>query len=311
MTRTPEQIIQLLKEKLSPDLQKKVGNVLFGSNKDIAKLQKVKPPKDGSVPELDTKWEKELLRNIRFWTMKSTDPIAVFFRNNKELLKTLAKEFPLALQPPIGTQVFRGTSIKTDSLKNAFIKKQYKVLKVGGREVFHFKNLEYNPARDSQSWTTNPKVAFKFNGNADYTSTIHVVYSTKVDKDFLFNPELMDIVFNGKESETVRIEKKGTFEAFVDSGVFLTSWKLEPIDSFIHKLTKAKPFFEPIIIKYNKLAARENKQWSDEEQIMLVSSIVEIIDAVEEDRAPVGFVGIWSKSYRKATQDFIKSVKDR
>ena len=36
MMRTPKQVIQLLKEKLTPNLQKKVGNVLFGSLNTIA-----------------------------------------------------------------------------------------------------------------------------------------------------------------------------------------------------------------------------------------------------------------------------------
>lgn len=298
--RTPEQVLEhlrQLKEKLTPNLQKKVGNVLFGDNEKVAKLQGAK------TPEKNTAWEDDLYDKIRSWVNDSDDAIAKYFKKNKELLKTLAKDFPSVLQPPIGEQAYRGTSIKTNSLKVAFMKKQYKVLKVGGREVFHFKNLEYNPIRDSQSWTVDPKVAFKFEGRADNENAVHVVYTTKVNKDFIFSPELMNIVFGAKEAEVVRIGKKGTFEAYVDSDIFLNTWKLEPKDNFIHKLTKAKPFFEPIIIKYNKMAAKYNKSMG-EEMILPVRSIEDII-AADED--PIGFR--FDEEYASAVQKFIKSVK--
>lgn len=300
--RTPEQVLEhlrQLKEKLAPDLQKKVGNVLFGDNEKVAKLQGAK------TPEKNTAWEDDLYDKIRSWVNGSDDAIAKYFKKNKELLKTLAKDFPSVLQPPIGEQAYRGTSIKTNSLKVAFMKKQYKVLKVGGREVFHFKNLEYNPIRDSQSWTADPKVAFKFEGRADNENAVHVVYTTKVNKDFIFSPELMNIVFGSKEAEIVRIGKKGTFEAYVDSDIFLNTWKLEPKDNFIHKLTKAKPFFEPIIIKYNKMAAKYNKSLG-EEMILPVRSIEDIVAA---DEVPIGFR--FNKEYASAVQKFIKSVKSK
>ena len=192
MMRTPKQVIQLLKEKLTPNLQKKVGNVLFGSLNTIAKLQKAKIPVDGSEAELNTAWENDLYANIESWIEVSEVSVAKFFAKNKELLQTLAKEFPSVLQPPIGKLAYRGTSIKIDSLKNAFIKKQYVIVKVGGREVFHFKNLGYIPNRESQSWTVDPKVAFKFEGRANNEDSVRVVYAIRVNKDFIFSPELMN-----------------------------------------------------------------------------------------------------------------------
>lgn len=314
--RTPKQILEhlrQLKEKLSPDLEKKVGKVIFGSDDRIVKLQKLRVNKDGSSVEPDTNWENQLYAQVNAWSQRSDNSLAKYFAKNKELLQTLAKEFPSVLRPPIGKQVYRGTSIKTDSLKAAFMKKQYKVIKVGGREVFHFKNLEYSPMRDSQSWTVDPKVAFKFEGDANNESKVHVVYTTKVNKDFIFSPELMNIIFVGKESEVVRIGKKGTFEALVDSSVFLNTWKLEPKDNFIHKLTKAKPFFEPIIIKYNRMAAKDNKKWG-EELVPPARNIEDMIAASVEDIVPAGYsLNRFSlgREYASAVQKFIKSVKDK
>ena len=129
--------IKALNEKLSADLEKKVGNVLFGENPAIAKLQKA-PAKPA---ELDTSWEDNLYFKLKTWVSSSDSITAKYFATNKELLQTLAKEFPAVLRPPIGKMAYRGTSIKTNSLRFAFMKKQYTIVKVGGREVFRFKNL--------------------------------------------------------------------------------------------------------------------------------------------------------------------------
>jgi len=314
MMRTPKQVIQLLKEKLTPNLQKKVGNVLFGSLNTIAKLQKAKIPVDGSEAELNTAWENDLYAKIESWIEVSEVSVAKFFAKNKELLQTLAKDFPSVLQPPIGKLAYRGTSIKIDSLKNAFIKKQYEIVKVGGREAFHFKNLGYIPNRESQSWTIDPKVAFKFEGRANNEDSVRVVYAIRVNKDFIFSPELMNIIYTGigQESETVRIGGEGIFEAFVDSSVFLNTWKFEPKAFFTHKISKAKPFFKPMIDKYNKAAAKDNKRFpvSERERISPVSSIEDIITAYDNtDDGPIDFN--FRKEYGKSTRQFINLIKNK
>ena len=296
--------IKALNEKLPNDLQKKVGNVLFGENPAIAKLQKA-PAKP---EELDTSWEDNLYFKLKTWVSSSGTDVANYFTKNKELLQTLAKEFPSVLQPPIGKIAYRGTSIKINSLKNAFIKKQYTIVKVGGKEVFRFKNLEYNPNRKSQSWTVDPKIAFKFEGRANNEDSIHVVYATKVNNDFIFSSELLNIIFdaNENEKEVVRVGGKGTFEAFVDSKVFLNTWKLEPKDNFVHKLENAAPFFEPLVDKYNKLAAKDNKRFG-EEMIPPVRSVDDIIKVA--DSGPEAFK--FKMEYSLAVKQFIKSVKNK
>ena len=296
--------IKALNEKLPNDLQKKVGNVLFGENPAIAKLQKA----PAEPEELDTSWEDNLYFKLKTWVSSSGIDVANYFAKNKELLQTLAKEFPSVLQPPIGKIAYRGTSIKINSLKNAFIKKQYTIVKVCGKEVFRFKNLEYNPNRKSQSWTVDPKIAFKFEGRANNEDSIHVVYATKVNNDFIFSSELLNIIFDASENEkeVVRVGGKGTFEAFVDSKVFLNTWKLEPKDNFVHKLENAAPFFEPLVDKYNKLAAKDNKRFG-EEMIPPVRSVDDIIKVA--DSGPEAFK--FKMEYSLAVKQFIKSVKNK
>ena len=296
--------IKALNEKLPNDLEKKVGNVLFGENPAITKLQKA----PAEPEELDTSWEDNLYFKLKTWVSSSGTDVANYFTKNKELLQTLAKEFPSVLQPPIGKIAYRGTSIKINSLKNAFIKKQYTIVKVGGKEVFRFKNLEYNPNRKSQSWTVDPKIAFKFEGRANNEDSIHVVYATKVNNDFIFSSELLNIIFDASENEkeVVRVGGKGTFEAFVDSKVFLNTWKLEPKDNFVHKLENAAPFFEPLVDKYNKLAAKDNKRFG-EEMIPPVRSVDDIIKVA--DSGPEAFK--FKMEYSLAVKQFIKSVKNK
>ena len=295
--------VKALYEALPPAIQKKVGNVLFGDDPDLTKLQKA--PEEPVEP--DTPWEGKMYVVISNWLSSSDSSTAKYFAKNKELLQTLAKEFPKVLQPPIGKMVYRGTSIKTDSLRFAFMKKQYTIVKVGGREVFRFKNLKYSPIRNSQSWTIDPKVAFKFEGNANNEDSVRVVYATKINKDFIFTPELLRIIFDGptSEEETIRVGGEGTFEAYVDSQVFLNTWKFEPKDNFVHKLTKAAPFFKPMVDKYNKLAAKE--------KISPVYSVEDIIEAYNNSDSltdtPMGFS--LNREYSKALEQFIKLVKNK
>jgi len=311
--------IKALNEKLPNDLEKKVGNVLFGENPAIAKLQKA-PAKP---EELDTSWEDNLYFKLKTWVNSSGTDVANYFTKNKKLLQTLAKEFPLVLQPPIGKIAYRGTSIKINSLKNAFIKKQYTIVKVGGKEVFRFKDLEYNPNRKSQSWTVDPKIAFKFEGKANNEDSIHVVYAIKVNNDFIFSSELLNIIFdaNENEKEVVRVGGKGTFEAFVDSKVFLNTWKLEPKDNFVHKLENAAPFFEPMVDKYNKLADKDNKRFGEKliKPVKNIESIIKNFGDYPTDikvsllnsltNTPSNFN--LNNEYQKALVQFIKSVKNK
>jgi len=302
--------LRTLQEKLPADLQNKVGNVFLGGNADIAKLQGVKTPKGFDYPEKNTAWEDALQNDIEAWLEVSSPRVAKYFKKNKALLDQLAKEFPQALLPPIGQTAYRGTSIKLDSLEQAFRKKQFKVVRLAGREVFHFKNLDYSPNRPAQSWTINPRVAFKFKGIGSIRDVkyVPVVYATKVNKDFIFNPNLMNILFGAaKEDETVRVAEQGTFEAFVNSSAILNTWELEPEENFIHRLPSAKPYFDQMVEMYNKAVKAENKRFGEElfQPAATVEDIILFNNTEEGNPAGFDLVREYTK-YAKRYKDLMK-----
>lgn len=314
--KSPEQVIKEIKqlqEKLSADLQKRVGNVFLGGNVKLAKAQGIKSfktrDKNGSlVAEPDTEWEEDLSWKLDQWLNSSEDETAEYFRNNKSSLNRLAKEFPTLLQPPIGKTVYRGTSITKVSLESAFRKKKYTVMRIGGREVFHFKNLQYSPNREAQSWTLNPKKAFSFQGRSGERRSDHVavVYATKVNKDFIFNPLLLKIISNLDEKETIRIAGKGTFEAFVDSSIIYNTFRLEPQENFVHRLKAAQPYFAEMIAKYNKLVDSENKRMG-EDLLPKATSIEDMFDYHESDELIPGYP--LNREYTKYVKRYIQSIK--
>ena len=310
--KSPEQVlkeIRQLQEKLTPDLQKKVGNVFLGGDDQIAKAQGVRLPKDGSEAEPNTKWEDDLYDKINDWINASDNIVAKYFKKNKALFDQLAKEFPTVLQPPIGEIAYRGTSIKKDSLENAFKTKKCTIEKIAGREVFHFKNLQYAPNRDAQSWTLNPRKAFTFEGMSVWAGetdhVVPVVYITKVDKDFIFNPLLLKIIFGMNESETVRIAGKDTFDAVVDWTVSINRWNMEPEELFVHRLKKAQPYFTGMVDAYNKAAKAEGKRMDFE--YPLVHNVEDIISNIDGDYYPPRFD--FTTQYNKCFKRFKNSFK--
>jgi hypothetical protein len=309
-TRTPEQVLEYLRnlnEDLPPALRKKVGNILFADDEDLAKIQGIKTPKGFTSAETNTKWEDDLYDKVRGWASQSSTPLAKYFNANIELLKTLATEFPKLLMPPVGEMAYRGTSIKLDSLKKAMLTKKYSVVKIGGREAFYFKNLDYSPSRPVQSWTTNPKIAFSFLGEGSYEDYVQVVYKTKVNKnDFIFNPTLFNAVFFRKEDEVVRVATKGTFEAYVDMSLVINNWKIPYTKYFVHKLKGAQPYFQPLIAKYNKAINKDENYFDN------VSTVDQILKAIENYDFPAGMEPTdVIRAYAKASNAYIKTIKKK
>jgi len=283
-------------------LYAKVGDVFLGGTGAIAKAQKAKK-------EPNTPWEMDLEDHIGAWVSSSSDELAKYFKDNKSTLDQIAKEFPLLLQPPIGQPVYRGTSIKIDSLVEAFRTKDFEVVKIKGHEVFHFKNLDYNPNRDAQSWTVDPRVAFQFKGKSGAVfKNVHVVYATKVNKDFVFSPKLLKLFFQRDEKETLRVAGKGTFEAFVDSNIIFIAWSFPPEQSFLHKIPKAKPFFDVIVNTYNKHAAAENKKLGVD-KFRKAKNIADLTDIAYEDDSELPELFNFRSEYIKAAKKFVKAYK--
>ena len=309
--QNPNKVLQLIRESLLNEalpaaLQKKVGNVLFGDKAWSAKIQgaKVNVKTDkGFVAEPNTKWESELYDKINGWTFSSSDTLAKYFKKNKALLDTLAQEFPKLLQPPIGKKVYRGTSIKISSLINAFKTKDFDVVKIKGKEFFHFKNLKYSPIRDSQSWTVNYDAAFKFSGNSDGQFAVQVIYATTIDENFIFSPTLLNNIFGGDEQETIRVAKEGEFEAYVDVTKITNIDYLDPENFFIHKIPSAAPFFNKIVTLYNK-----SKSTRKDGKKTPVNSIDHLLNLSSIQQADWGRYEV-EDYYQKATKEYIKSLK--
>lgn len=301
-----------LEEKLPPDLQKMVGNVFLGSDPVLQKIQK-------ADPEDNTKWENDLYDKLVYWINSPNTVIANFFSKNKDLIIKLAKEFPTLLMPPIGKLAYRGTRVKLDSLEMAFKTKKFKVVRVAGREVFHFKNLAYNPNRDSQSWSVDPKVAFRFTGRGE-DGSVAVVYVTKVNRDFLFNPNLLNVLWksqggSGREDETVRVAKSGVFEAFVSTGVLYNDWELSLKDNFVHKLPSTAPYFKVLLDKYNKDIDYWNRNGENYDRANSVEDIISMygVDEYgftisEPDGSPWTYNDLVVE-YSKAVKKYIKLGK--
>lgn len=309
--QNPNKVLQLIRESflnetLPAALQKKVGNVLFGDKAWSAKIQgaKVNIKTDkGFIAEPNTEWESELYDKIRGWTFSSSDTLAKYFKKNKALLDTLAQEFPKLLQPPIGKKVYRGTSIKISSLINAFKTKDFDVVEVAGKEYFHFKNLKYSPLRDSQSWTIKHDTAFNFYGKSDGSFAVQVVYATIADNSFIFSPTLLNNIFGGNERETIRVAKSGIFEAYVDVDKITNRDYIDLENFFIHKVPNAAPFFEKLVIEYNKTESTRK----DGKKIP-VKSIDQILKLVSMRQAD------WDRHdtqeyYQEATREYVKSLK--
>ena len=211
-TKLTEQISRMrsmlnLDEKAVPKaIQQQVGNVLFGSNPQIAGIQNKKP-------ESNTPLETQILKNLKGWTQSSTDQSAAKIISTVADLVKLKQYFPEVLNPPYGKSVYRGTSIKLPAL-SAWLKQNPNFEKIGDGAYLKFKTpYPYKPTRDVSSWTASLFFSTSFRGK-EFESAINVgvVFETKVDDTFIMNPKVMNIIFKhtqgdlGFEQEAIRDE---------------------------------------------------------------------------------------------------------
>jgi hypothetical protein len=212
MDKLNEQIARMrsilnLDEKAVPKaIQQQVGNVLFGSNPQIAGIQH-------KEPETNTPLETNLLKNLKSWTQSSTDQSAAKVISTVADLVKLKQYFPEVLNPPYGASVYRGTSIKLPTL-SAWLKQNPEFEKLGDGHYLKFKTpYPYKPTRDVSSWTASFHYSTSFRGK-EFESAVNVgvVFETKVDDSFIMNPQVMNIIFKhtqgdlGYEQEVVRDE---------------------------------------------------------------------------------------------------------
>lgn len=191
----------LLKE--TPD----VGNVLFGSDPKIAKIQ-------GKKEEPDTSWEDKALQKVFDWVEgNSPSKVADWIKDNLQDFKSLTNKHPEILKPPVGSTCYRGTTADLNKhLKNISLKDNFTKTKIKG-DIYLYstkKILTYKPKRELQSWTLNLRTAQDF---ADVMNSI-IFVTTVNSKDFIFNPKALNLVSNmfhdKEEDETIRITNTPT-----------------------------------------------------------------------------------------------------
>ena len=123
----------LLKE--TPD----VGKVLFGSDKELAKLQ-------GKSEEPNTDWEEKSMKMLSQWVEgNNASKTASYLKNNFEDFKVLSKKHPEILKSPIGKTCYRGADFdqrKASQLRNISLKDNFTKTKTHSINIIvHFKSI--------------------------------------------------------------------------------------------------------------------------------------------------------------------------
>lgn len=195
------QLKDILKE---DEVSDKFGNVAFGEDPNIAKMQ-------GKKTEEDTKFEEKLLTALIGWTVDSSTQLANKLYDNFPLLKKASKKFPSVLQPltPNGTEVYRGVKHPNKKLieKLEKTKKEDWTKQQMGTYVFYkySKPVKYTPRRKVQSWTSSKKVAAQFS----FASKEGVCLTTIQNEEFLFNENLIKKIYGGQnEKELLHFGQK-------------------------------------------------------------------------------------------------------
>jgi hypothetical protein len=296
-----------LQEALPAAVKKKIGKILFGDNyatniadKQVGNLKKLQGLPKSVTNEPNTKWEFDLLKDIEDWVERPDNKIAADFIKSRSDLSALAKEYPELIQAPVGKKAYRGSKIKAKSIvKTLKAATDIKSVYLKSNQVIKFTNFPYFPLRNAQSWTTNIEVALEFAYNGYGYNNVRVVYQTVVDdKNWLFNPKLMNIVFSadggGKEDETIRVAGAGTFTAYILTDSLI-------LTKVLHFIPSAKPFFAEALVKYNKQNPKKQfKKWPDASDTVAWSTGT--LKKVKKGES-------LQLAYHFAAQEFLDSIK--
>ena len=207
--------ISLLSEQSKEEL---FGKILF------AQGRRHNEPKLKDEP--DTAFEKkawEILTKFFFgsYDKKSTTKAFAAF----DTLEKHKKDFSKILNPPKGVrEIYRGTQIPLKNIRNkAWTKKGS-----GKKQVFIFKEYEYSPRSNLQSWSTDRGTAEWFMRSRRPKKKGKVagllVLKTAGAQKLLFNPKWINKHFTsaaGGEDEIVRVTKTPvTVTLLIDSDMF-------------------------------------------------------------------------------------------
>lgn len=194
------QLKDILKE---DEVSDKFGNVAFGEDPNIAKMQ-------GKKKEKNTKFEGNLLDALIKWIDQSTTNIADELYSNYSLLKKASKKFPSVLGPftPNGTELYRGIRYPNKKLIEKLKKtkkENWTEEKIGADTFYKYsKPVKYTPRRKVQSWTSSKKVASQFS----IASKPGVCLSTIQNEEFLFNEKFIKKINWADEKEILHFGEK-------------------------------------------------------------------------------------------------------
>lgn len=195
------------------DVTDKFGDVLFGSDRDLANFQ-------GKPVEKNTKFETQLLDIMSRWLVGGWDDTEKFLWKNYPLLKKAAEVFPKILKPktPNGTEVYRGLAKLNPVLESQLMKTDVSDWIESGDNWMYLKPISYTPRQNVQSWTTSRIIAWGFSTEKGSNSGY---LSTKQNDEFLFNQDFMSLLYSeisGKltdESEILHFGKKYANDVYI------------------------------------------------------------------------------------------------
>jgi hypothetical protein len=213
-------------------VKQKVGNVLFGQSPQVAQLQ-------GKRPEPNTDFEDDLYKHLRSWTTTSTDSSSATVLSSVKELQYLARYFPKILQPPMGSEAFRGTSVHL-GLIGPWIKKNPRYEAYSGGFLRFTTPFPYKPRRAVSSWSTAFYFASFFQGNYENPANIPVVFQTQVDNSFIMNPKATNLIFKGDlgadmdqvrdEDEVIKTDPNGQYFLIISKEEYQNLVNPRPFD---------------------------------------------------------------------------------
>jgi hypothetical protein len=196
----------LLNEDMPDDVKDAFGDVVFGEDPEILKLQSKRKQEE------DTFFEWELLKLLKRWTAGGTHTVVDKLYSHFDLLKKASEYFPKILKPntPIGTELYRGLGRYSkfhEQLKNAQ-SSDFEDSPIFTGFRLYKKPITYSPNNSIQSWSSSPVSAREFG--------VNVILNTKQDDSFLFNQELMNYLFrDAQEDEVLHFGKEYKNEVYV------------------------------------------------------------------------------------------------
>ena len=246
------------KAKLKQQAHKKYGQMLFGYNPELAKLQGRKGKSrrtassdldnkkymSGSGLEWNTKKEHELyILLTRFIEGEYEHSDKVELAKKLKELQKYKQFFPKVLTVPKKT-LYRGSAV-SETIINKFLPKFKKSNSNNHREEF-YADIIYKPKSPVQSWSLKMLVAYEFDGHSEYA----VIFETKTDSSFVFSHNITQHFAHGNysyENEVIRAGKAIACKMWIDGDVLLnyiddmSRWKQEEL---FNKNSLFKHYFE-------------------------------------------------------------------